>query len=348
MSDLVNLYAPSLISPGGDSFAVSTTTYVENNHQQQKDRSLIGADGQSTVISCIRRFEEQPDYVERLTKLIETVYEKSLRQIVNELPMPVWLLLPIWMKESETFATLMKKLERTPMVSVAPIRALFGEHAEGLIAIAECARSVGDGEHPAVMLIAADSHIHPDLLDRLAVEKRIRSKLQPHGMVPGEAAAALVIGNARHMNDVKPMGFMTGIKSNREDENLRNPVGLIGKALAEDFRFTTKTLAPNRLMVDLNGERYRAEEFGYAVASSSPALADLAANPETPAFLFGDMGAATGLFLAALALGPRPAFAAAFRQSGGPDRTLISTSSYHTGRRAVAVIERTSYDPEGC
>lgn len=348
MSRPVSLYAAGLTCAAGTTLAAVTAAYVENDHQQQKERTLVRTDGAPVVLACVHPLSELPDYTDRLMTLIGAAFEQSAAQLGDQSPPPVWLLLPAWMKGSEVLAALKQRLVQTPLAAGGPISILLGDHAEGLIALAEGMRVVGDGEHDAIMMVAVDSRIHADLIDRLDAEGRVRTKLQPHGLIPGEAAVAFVLGAVETMGALRPMGRVAGFKSAREDEDIREPQGLIGRGLAECFRFAAETFAPNRLLVDLNGERYRAEEFGFAVASASPAFSDLAANPETPAFLFGDLGAATGPFLTALALGPRPASATAFRQEGDPDLTLVSASSYQTGRRAVAVIERlyTSRSPE--
>lgn len=81
----------------------------------------------------------------------------------------------------------------------------------------------------------------------------------------------------------------------------------MGRALASCYGALLEGgFSPDRFIVDLNGDRVRAEEFGYAITTNAAQMADLSEKAEIPSLQMGDLGAASGLVMAALALGPPP------------------------------------------
>lgn len=103
--------------------------------------------------------------------------------------------------------------------------------------------------------------------------------------------------------------------------------------------------SPDRFIVDLNGDRVRAEEFGYAITTNAAEMAELADRAEIPSLQLGDLGAASGLVMAALALAPAPG---SRRENAEPDGeafryTLLSASS-RDGLRAATIVESVQRD----
>jgi 3-oxoacyl-[acyl-carrier-protein] synthase-1 len=185
---------------------------------------------------------------------------------------------------------------------------------------------------------SVDSYIHPDLLTKLATEERILDGENPYGLVPGEAASAILVGHGGFMRGVPPLGQILRMTEATEPEELRSLKGIIGRGLASCFRFD-EAVPVSRLIADLNGERYRAEELGFAATSAPRRMANLFDDPETPAANFGDIGAATGGAYAALALTPPPRWRVRPVDTMGREIAVISTSS-RTGLRATLVVER--------
>lgn len=111
----------------------------------------------------------------------------------------------------------------------------------------------------------------------------------------------------------------------------------LGEGLAAAFRGATKTLGGDvkldQVLCDMNGERYRGNEYGFAVLRSPGLLKD-AAKFEAPADCWGDVGAASGPLYASLVIE-----AEARGYSRGP-LSLIWTSSA-MGQRAAALLRHT-------
>lgn len=120
----------------------------------------------------------------------------------------------------------------------------------------------------------------------------------------------------------------------------------MGRALASCYGMLLEGgFSPDRFIVDLNGDRVRAEEFGYAITTNAAEMAELADRAEIPSLQLGDLGAASGLVMAALALAPAPG---SRRENAEPDGeafryTLLSASS-RDGLRAATIVESVQRD----
>ena len=105
----------------------------------------------------------------------------------------------------------------------------------------------------------------------------------------------------------------------------------MGEGLGAAFRFLFQD-APidpvDRIICDMNGERYRGNEYGFAVIRNPGRFKD-AADFETPADCWGDVGAASGpLFVSLITEGQ------ARNYQNGP-LSLIWASSENGSRAAV-------------
>ncbi|SEO73679.1 3-oxoacyl-[acyl-carrier-protein] synthase-1 [Methylobacterium sp. ap11] len=333
------ILAVGLCSPLGATFAETARRYAAGERAQRLERALVGADGLPPTLAQAIPIAECRDYGRRLRRLLAA----ALADCAGRVPPPPggWLLRLTVRPELcehpdrdafrasllEPHAGLLRDLDLLP-----------GGPAEALSDLAHAAVAVRDGAEDHVLVGALDSAIHPLLLDRLAVEERILMRGNPWGLIPGEAAVVMALGLETGEPAHGPgRGAVLGVFRGVEEEDVAAPRGLIGRGLAKAFARGARFLPPDRLLADLTGERWRAEEFGVAVARAAApeaGIAALAADPETPALHLGDCGTAAGLLLPALALADPPPRAAA-----GPV-AMVSVSSRETGARAVGFVER--------
>ena len=113
----------------------------------------------------------------------------------------------------------------------------------------------------------------------------------------------------------------------------------IGQGLSEAFQRSLSWLPEesrvNQIICDMNGEPYRANEYGFAMLRTADSFAD-DADFLTPADCWGDIGAASGPLFTVLA-----GFAARKRYSAGPCTLLWASSE--RGLRATALLRSTRH-----
>lgn len=204
--------------------------------------------------------------------------------------------------------------------------------AGGLALLADAYRVVRDRPGALVLVGGADSYMAPETLEWLDAQELLHSLAMPWGLCPGEAAGfclvgaadaggarlhVLSLGTGRELNPIR-----TGAVCLAEGLSAAWRKAIAGAALTER--------AVTAVVCDLNGEPYRADEYGFTMLRHGRFVAEDAAF-FTPAECWGDVGAAFGplsIVLAAEAV--RRAYAA------GPV-TLVSAGS-DSGRRAALVL----------
>ena len=195
-------------------------------------------------------------------------------------------------------------------------------HAAGLRARQVAAQKVANAETDVAIVAGADSYQNPETLMALDREGWLMSGVNRNGFPPGEAAAACVVASRAAIErlGLPVLGRVVAGSTAVEALPIRSTDGVcIGAALTSVLRDLIAGLRlPQEEITatycDLNGQRYRNEEFVYALLRTQEAFAD-AHDYLCPADCWGDVGAASGLLYAALAVaaarrgyakGPRP------------------------------------------
>jgi 3-oxoacyl-[acyl-carrier-protein] synthase-1 len=170
--------------------------------------------------------------------------------------------------------------------------------AAGLLALDAAAQALLAGTVQLALVGAVDSQIRSEVLQRLESKEILRSGANPQGVIPGEAAAFLVLegANGAARRGARPQAWLMSVASSKEptvgtDEPNR-AAGLtdVLSTARREGGFEKPPLA----ICDLNGDRYRAMEWGM---SSIRALGNLHGDMDVwhPADCIGDTGAASGL-----------------------------------------------------
>lgn len=349
MRAAVSILAAGLTCPAGKNFEMAIAAYSRGERFTEKDRNLVMADGRPPTLAPVYPLTEERDYVERLRKLLSCALEDCLAQLAQlgqeSVDYGMLLLLPYWMEGGVVAEAFDAKLKQTPLAQVKTLSVSFGGQAESLQLVGRDGPEIVRRTGRVVLVAVVDSYIHSDLLDSLAYHSELLTRDNPYGMVPGEAAAVLALGP----EDNRRLGRIARLSIMEEPESPVDPQrGLMGRALASCYRALLEGgFFPERFIVDLNGDRIRAEEFGYAITTNAAQMADLSEKAEIPALQLGDLGAASGLVMAALALGPPPGSRVEKAEPGGEQLlySLLSASS-RDGLRAATIVESVQRDIE--
>lgn len=323
-------------------FQAAATAYASGQRFIEKDNRLVMADGRPPTLASVFPLTEERDYAERLRKLLSAALTDCLTQLAERgqesRSYPMLLLLPYWMEGGPVADDFKARLQQSPLAQVDRLAILYGAQAESLRITGLYAPEQVIKTGQTVLVATVDSYIHTDLLDSLAYHGELLTRHNPYGMVPGEAAVVLALG----LNDDEPLGKIMRLTTMEEPESpIDMERGLMGRALANCYQALLEGgFSPDRFIVDLNGDRLRAEEFGYAIAVNAAKLAKLSDRAEVPALQLGDLGAASGLVMMALALQPP---AKSFQPNTVPVQkqslySLLSASS-RSGLRAAMILE---------
>ncbi len=338
MSDNANINGVGLCCSLGKTFAQSVAAYAAGEMNFEKPDDVIGPDGMGLRLASVFAFHDIHNIELRFQRLFQCAFDDLIEQTGHwPEPLVLRLLIPGWLEDNPICADLKTWIidnfsERFSSISVGG-----GGNAMFLEDIAKGVKMVSHGQEPAVIVGAVDSFLYAPLIDALALRKQLFNKQQPHGLTPSEAAVLVRICTPEVAVRGIPSGTVAAVWSGNETKSVENPDGLIGIGLAQPFVAACEARAPDRLLIDLNGERWRSEEISHVLARAQNVSDDLAADFETPAMATGFCGCATGGVLTALALAqPSPNWSL---QERDEEWSLISTSQYD-GQRAVALIRR--------
>jgi 3-oxoacyl-[acyl-carrier-protein] synthase-1 len=218
------------------------------------------------------------------------------------------------------------------------IKALSCGHSAGLMAIQEGWQKILNGDTEICLAGGVDSYLEPETLQWLEQEEQLHSPANKWGFMPGEAAGFCLLASFKTAQKYQLdfWGKILTAATEREKNLIKTDAVCIGEGLTRAFKGVLQKLEfsnqkIDQVICDLNGERYRTDEYGFTLTRLSQFFID-AADFLAPADCWGDVGAASGpLFLnLAVAAGARG-------YAKGP-LTLIWTSS-ESGERSAVLLQ---------
>lgn len=221
------------------------------------------------------------------------------------------------------------------------VRTVSHGHAGGLEALHTAAQVVSGTSTNACIVGGVESWLDPDAIAWLCGARRLVGGGTRSNFFPGEGACfALVLSHAaRRSLGVPSLAVIRSGGVATERCSLLSGLDNLGQGLTEAVGQACAGLGGpaglvDQVYCDINGESFRAQEWGLAILRTSQWLRD-PAGYIAPADRWGDLGAATGTALAML---PVAAWQRGYAK--GPLALLFAGSD--AGRRAAVVLERPS------
>ena len=200
------------------------------------------------------------------------------------------------------------------------------------------------GAFEACLVGGVDSYFHPDTMEWLDANRQLVGTVSRSGFVPGEGAGFCLLMTERACArlGLKALVSVRAVAVGKETKLIKTSDMCLGEGLSAMVRDAVSALRPpaeriNQIICDINGERYRGEEWGFVCLRLSQYFDDPTAYL-SPAECWGDMGAASGPLFAMLVCQ-----AVARGYAKGP-RTLLWASS-EGGERGASRCSRAGANP---
>jgi 3-oxoacyl-[acyl-carrier-protein] synthase-1 len=227
--------------------------------------------------------------------------------------------------------------ELTHGLTPAPAELSARGHAGALEALRQAVARITDGSVDLCAIVGVDSYFAPDTLDWLEAGRRLAGSTNRDGFFPGEAAGCVIVASRFALGALQlpRLARVSGAHAAMESRTIASDAEVLGHGLADAVLGATGALrlpaeAVDDVYGDINGERYRADEWGFALLRAGRALR--AVQCKIPASSWGDVGAASG------ALGCVLAVRAWVRGYAAGPRTLVWGGSDH-GLRAAVMLQ---------
>jgi 3-oxoacyl-[acyl-carrier-protein] synthase I len=212
-------------------------------------------------------------------------------------------------------------------------------HAAAHLALDAAIKACAAGSVDAFVVAGVDSYLAPETLEWVEECDQLHGGgplNNAWGFVPGEAASAVLVcsGRSTRQLGLEATGEIVSVGLGRETKLIKTDGVCIGEGLTQAFRAALQGLAPgeaiHNVFCDLNGEPYRADEYGFTTLRTKEwfrAATDFVA----PADCWGDVGAAgTSLHIALSVISHRK------RYGKGPLSMVWASSE--SGERGATVI----------
>jgi 3-oxoacyl-[acyl-carrier-protein] synthase-1 len=211
-------------------------------------------------------------------------------------------------------------------------------HSAGLMAIEEACRLIQTNKADFCVAGGVDSYLDADTLEWLDQEEQLMSGENRSGFPPGEGAGFCLFTSSdlAQKNHLKILAWVVATATAYEKNRIKTETICIGEGLTEAFKKVCAHLKLpeekiNTIYCDLNGERYRNEEFLFTALKMQKAFVNVQ-DYVHPSDSWGDVGAASGPLFAALAI------ASSQRGYAKGPRVLLWTSS-EQGQRSAVILQ---------
>jgi len=292
-------------------------------------------------------FELDPGLMgpERLIALAATALEEICHKLkpvwTNYRKIPLFLGLPEerpgWTGEHKQ--AVRDGLRSQPMpVDFEPFELFPYGHASGLIALDAACKQIRTGRAEVCVVAGVDSYLDLQTLEWLDENKQLATSYHRGAFFPGEGAGAIAVASDAFVQRfrMESLTVIRGISIATETKKIKTDTVCLGEGLTESVK---KAVMPLRLpqeavegiICDINGERYRSEEWGFVLLRMQNAMVD-PTDYDLPASCWGDMGAASGPLFVALAV-------TAGKQKWAKGKRYLIWNSSEGGQRAAAVLE---------
>lgn len=240
-----------------------------------------------------------------------------------------------WRDKLET--SLVPSLLSMQSLAIAPaLRACFhGGPAVFAQAVEQAIQRLRSRELDRCIVGGIDTCVHGDALTTLHTLGLLRTEEQPSGFFPGEAAAFVLLERADALRarsaPVEATVAAVATRLATHDRAADKPEHGVALSAAVEACLRDPRRKPNLVVVNLNGDEYRAREFGMALVRMREAGLPAELRYWYPPEPFGELGAATGAVSACLAV---RAFTRGYAES---DQALILLLGDDAARGALVL-----------
>jgi 3-oxoacyl-[acyl-carrier-protein] synthase-1 len=213
-------------------------------------------------------------------------------------------------------------------------------HAGAMLAFKSAVAALQANTMDFCVVAGGDSYLSLETLEWLEETEQLHgagARNNAWGFVPGEGAGAVLLARDQtaRMFGITPMAVVAAVGTAKEQALIRMDSVCLGLGLTSAFRQVFSQLAGrvSDTYCDMNGEPYRADEFGFAVTRTREHFVS-PSDFVAPADCWGDVGAASGPLSVCLAV------VAHHKRYARGDVALVWASSDSGERGAVLVVPR--------
>jgi 3-oxoacyl-[acyl-carrier-protein] synthase-1 len=314
--------------------AESSAAAVRAGISRYAEYPFVNPRGEPVVVAADRRVAPKFEGRDRLVPMAESVFEEVEAKLGHEAlhgaRLRVLLALPEarpgFSEDDAAWITNAMMARFRAKTSSARVEIAGRGHAGAIRAVEQAVRECSQSRDTLFLVAGVDSYHHAETFAWLERGRRFAQPGIRGGFTPGEGAGCLALASAglrRHLR-LPQLAIVRGTGTAQESLLRDSDTGSFGVAMTQAVKGAVAGLAlplegVDVLYTDINGERYRSEEWGF-VALRTPSVWK-SPGYKAPSDCWGDVGAAFGALGSILAV---QAFARGYAR--GP-RALVMAGS---------------------
>ncbi len=219
-------------------------------------------------------------------------------------------------------------------------------HSGMILAINDMAAAMDQGSVHRAVIAGTDSLVNMDDLVRFEQQNRLKTFLNPDGLTPGEAASALLLEtrSSAERGNATIRAHVAAVSKAMDDRHVLSGKPPHGTGLSTVIQAILSQAGPEELavdavIIDLNGEPFRFEEWALTGVRLGRRITG-EKNLTCPALFIGDTGSASPGAAIAVAVRGMERGCLAFETDEPAGKALIVSGS-DTGERGALLIEQT-------
>jgi 3-oxoacyl-[acyl-carrier-protein] synthase-1 len=283
---------------------------------------------------------------ERLLGLAESAIREACEPLAatraTQLRLPVFLALPeirpgFADADADAVGSGLARIEGLP-AGLGKVSVHGLGHAAGIAALEAAVGQIRQGAFEACLVGGVDSYFHPDTMEWLDANRQLAGTVARSGFVPGEGSGfcLLMSERARDRLGLPPLARIRSVALGKEANLIKTEDVCFGEGLTSVVKDAAASLHPpderiHAIYCDINGERYRTEEWGFVCLRLGQYFDD-PTDYLAPADRWGEMGAASAPLFAMLAC-------RAFERGYAAGTRAMLWASSEAGLRGAAVLE---------
>ncbi len=209
----------------------------------------------------------------------------------------------------------------------------FG-HCSALMGMEQACKELSQGRKFCIAG-GIESYFAFETLTWLSARNRLKTRSNKFGFTPGEAAGFVLLTTEKtaEQNNIPVLAELVAVSTCTEKHTIDKDTVCQGRGLSKAMAAVLQSLPENsridHIFCDLNGERYRTDEYGFAYLNNKKYF-NRASSVTAPAHLWGDIGAAAGPNLINLAI-----------MSGEKQSYNLIWTSSDSGKRSALLLKIT-------
>lgn len=338
----IHIVGAGVATPAG-SLAASTAAHFAGVSRFREHHFMVDKNGEPMVVAFAADLAHESDIDARILALMSSAIREAMSPLAKV--RGGYRIAAVLAFPSDRVITRLPEQWRDIITSTVTKDGLYSEihrieaimvsegHSIGAAAINLAATMLVEGDADFCLVGGADSYAEPEVLEYLDAKNNLFSCQSRWGFVPGEGSGFLLLTTQSHieLNIAQSKGLI--LKSAFVDEETGRKVAT-GKGLSEAINTAIADYTSSKVdqvYVDLNGEAWRADDFGFATCRMRQQLSDYW-HFRTTCDTWGDIGVATLVTEVAIACQ-----AAATGFASGP--LVLVLGSDEGGGRGAAVLE---------